>query len=200
MRLLPDPIYNPMNQDEITSSTKLAPGVSMATFLGSPGNRSSFDYRDARPDNKRRMAKYLYLHAELMRGFNLHPEFKNHKLVPIESIGETELGNSKVDQGINYLKWNGETVVYEVYNNAGQVDCAKTFDLAVYWKDHVIYNRLRLSYDTFNPDGSMNAQIVFTVPGVSDWYKLLENPDFVLETYYNESIQASNELLELVAE
>jgi hypothetical protein len=169
----------------------------MATFLGSYGNRSSLEYLVNESDRKK-VARQLYQHAELIRGFNTHPAFLEHRLEVIESIAPVSEAAAGTGNSINARKATGRLVAYEVMNNAGQVDEAKTFDLALFWKDHVRYDELALWYDRFNPDGSLSCQLLVTVPEASESWSL-SNPKRDLVTYYNGKINAKGELVEIVA-
>ena len=64
MIYLVDPSYNPNFVDEITNTTMLAPGISVAKFLGARGSRNQFERVSA---DKAQIARNLYLHAELIK-------------------------------------------------------------------------------------------------------------------------------------
>ena len=115
-------------------------------------------------------------------------------------------GRVKWDTVIDYPKfwenmpWNapGRTL----YNFVRKYDphilsayLEKTFDLAVFWKDNLRFEKLILDYDTYNPDGSVNAQVILIMPElVSGW-----EADFVnqIETRFNNFVQSTNELIEI---
>ena len=46
MIILPDPLYNPnfLDGDQISSRTKLAPGVTIAKYLGAYGDKTPFSH------------------------------------------------------------------------------------------------------------------------------------------------------------
>ena len=44
MIILVDPVYNPNFQDSISSATRLAPGVTIAKFLGAYGDRTTLTH------------------------------------------------------------------------------------------------------------------------------------------------------------
>ena len=60
------------------------------------------------------------------------------------------------------------------------------------------YEKLILSYDTFNPDGSMIAQLVIVMPELGSDYNA--NYTNELETRFNNFVQSTNELLECIQE
>ena len=152
-----DPVFNPELSRQITASTKLGPGVSVSTFLGSYGNRASIDYI---PDQETRhlIARYLYLHAEVIRQFNELPEFQEYRLIVAESISpdaQEELAS-------------GQAVVYQLVSRTGELAHDKIFDVAVFWKDYIKFDKLFLDYDTYNPDGTLTSSIVLFVPEIGD--------------------------------
>jgi len=152
-------------------------------------------------DNERlRLAKQYVLHADVLKLINSSSaplQFKNFRLVPIEGLYRAESGeNLDVSDGINYLMSRGQTVVYELINNKGELAVEKTFDLAVYFKDNLNYQKMILDYDNFNPDDSLNVQIIITMPEITPPYNIAYKN--VFETRYNNITQATNELIEVL--
>ena len=43
MMILVDPVFNPNGVDNVSSATKLGPGVTVAKFLGAYGDRTAFN-------------------------------------------------------------------------------------------------------------------------------------------------------------
>lgn len=186
--ILIDPLYNPNNQVDITSATKLAAGMPVASFLGSTGNRTNFDYTGD-VNQRKAIARQLYLHANLFGGFNSHPAFLDTRLVIIEAI---------TSEGTDELKKSGQKVTYALINNSGEIDQTKTFDLAVFWKDHLDYDELILWYDTFNPDGSITVQLILTLPVITETFNYSTVPAKKLATWYNGNVTSTDELVEIL--
>ena len=69
MIVLVDPVYNPNNQGQITSATKLGPGVTIAKFLGAYGDRTPCNHVVSNTD-RQHIARHMYLQAEAMRIIN----------------------------------------------------------------------------------------------------------------------------------
>ena len=44
MMILVDPVFNPNFAGQISSATKLGPGITVAKFLGAYGDRTPFDF------------------------------------------------------------------------------------------------------------------------------------------------------------
>ena len=194
---LPEPNFNPVFADEITSRTRLAPGITMATFLGGSGDPVTLTH--ILDDNVRlKLAKQYTLHARVLRSVNSQSaikEFKDFRLQVAEGLYRAEEGEElDVSDGINFLMSRGRAVVYELINMKGEIAIEKTFDLAIYLKDTLNFEKLILDYDNYNPDGSLNAQIIITMPEITPpWTVTYKNE---VETRYNNFSQVTNELME----
>ena len=194
---LPEPNFNPVFADEITSRTRLAPGITMATFLGGSGDPVTLTH--ILDDNVRlKLAKQYTLHARVLRSVNSQSaikEFKDFRLQVAEGLYRAEEGEElDVSDGINFLMSRGRAVVYELINMKGEIAIEKTFDLAVYLKDTLNFEKLILDYDNYNPDGSLNAQIIVIMPEITPpWTVTYKNE---VETRYNNFSQVTNELME----
>lgn len=192
MIYLVDPVYNPQFQSEITSSTKLAPGITCAKFLGSPGTRVQFEQLGI---DRFKIARQLYLQAEAMLRVKNNPTFKRHRLVVTEGIYKPGIGEPVTPDSINDYKQTGRAVVYQLINNKGEVDLEKTFDLAEYWKDFAKYQELILDYDTYDPSGKLSAQVVLVMPDCPESFDLTFKND--VRTDFNGNLLSKNELLEV---
>tara|TARA_B110000208_G_C11794148_1_gene438844 strand:- start:1515 stop:2273 length:759 start_codon:yes stop_codon:yes gene_type:complete len=92
MILIVNPQYNPDFEDDITSKTKLGPGISLAKFLGAKGSRTQLDTLYAEnffgaPD-KRQIARNLVLHSQVIQSVISNSFFSRHRLVVSEGIYE----------------------------------------------------------------------------------------------------------------
>ena len=93
---------------------------------------------------------------------------------------------------------NGRAVVYELIGENGQIAHDKTFDLAVYLKNNIDFDKLILDYDSYNPDGSLHVDIILIMPEIiSPWSVTYNN---IIETRFNNSVQSTGELLEITDE
>ena len=194
-----DAKYNPVFQDIITSKTKLAPGIPLAKFLGGDGDPVTLTHI-LEDDDKLLLAKQYVLHAQVMRSINssdASKEFKDFRLQVVEGLYRAEEGeNLDVRDGVNFLMSRGFAVVYELIGLNGKIAIEKTFDLAVYWKDNLQFDKMILDYDNYNPDNSLNAQIILIMPEiVPPWTVTYKNE---IETRYNNLNQTTNELLEVL--
>ena len=123
-------------------------------------------------------------------------QFRDHRLVVVEGLYEKGPTETLKGGSLNDLASDGRVVVYELVGNDGKIDRSTSFDLAVFWKDNFDYDKIILDYDTFDPDGSLNTQIIVVMPNVPDTYRVSFKKD--IETRFNNNIQSVNELVELV--
>tara|TARA_B100000941_G_scaffold26119_1_gene15583 strand:+ start:15 stop:2069 length:2055 start_codon:yes stop_codon:yes gene_type:complete len=197
------PTFNPVNQVAaglpITMRTKLAPGITMAKFVAPHGDPVTLTHI-LKEEERLRLAKQYMLHTgvlQLINSSDAPVQFKNFRLVPVEGLYRPESGeNLDVSDGINFLMSRGRTVVYELIDNKGNMATEKTFDLAVFFKDNLNYEKMILDYDNFNPDDSLNVQIIITMPEIIPPYQVTYKNEF--ETRYNNITQATNELIEVL--
>jgi len=106
------------------------------------------------------------------------------------------VGERPTSGGVNDLRRTGRAIVYQLIDKNGKTDPRKTFDLAVFWKDYIGYDRLTLDYDTFDPSGELTCQIVLEIPEVPASYEV--QFAYNLQTTYNGELQTKNELLEIL--
>jgi len=198
--IIPDAQYDPTFQPEITRRTRLAQSITLSKFLGSYGDPTSINHLTT--EDKLLLAKQYYLHAQVMQTINSSPGlrgakgFEKFRLVVSEGYyreGPTE--NLDVTDGINYLKTNGRAVVYEVIGEDGQIAFDKTFDLAVYLKNNINYDKIILNYDSYDPNGKLHVDIVLVMPEIIAPWSVTYNE--VIETRFNNAVQATGEFLEV---
>ena len=200
VEIVPDGQYDPTFQPNITGRTRLSQTTTMAKFLGSYSDPNGLNH--LANSDKLLLAKQYYLHAEVLQLINSSPGlrgakgFENFRMVVSEGYyreGPSE--DLDVTDGINYLKTNGRAVVYELINQKGEIAFDKTFDLAVYLKNNIEYEKLILNYDSYNPDGTLHVDIILIMPEIiSPWSVTYNN---IIETRFNNSVQATGELLEI---
>mgnify|MGYP001368684478 FL=1 len=193
MIIVVDPVFNPNKQSSISASTKLGPGVTIAKFLGAYGDRTAFNHVGSNDDRKQ-IARQLYLQAEMMRVIQGNIElFNDVRLIVSEGIYRE--GPTETLAGDTSKKNKGELVYYQVINKNGIIDFEKTFDIAEYWKDYTNFDELRLDYDTYNPDGSLTVSIGVLMPTVDEGFNVNFKND--VKTFFNNSLQSADELVEI---
>jgi len=191
MIYLVDPLYNPNFRSEITSSTALAPGITIAKFLGARGTRVQFENLTG---DRTLIARQLYLQAEAMRSAISNKQFSKNRLIVAEGVYKPAI--SEVPTGINDYKQTGRAIVYQLFGQNGEIDLEMSFDLAEYWKDYQPYQEMILDYDTFDPSGKLSCQIILIMPVANETFNI--SFDKTLSTTYNGALLSKNELLEVL--
>lgn len=192
----PNPTYDPRRKKFITERTKLARGINMAKFFGSHGDPITMDHMFT--EDRFETAKYLYLHAQLMRSImEDEGEFDEFRLVVSEGVYKPSETETIAAGSVNDYRTYGRAIVYELRNRKGEIALKQTFKLAAWWKDSQQYEKMILDYDTYNVDGSLNAQIIVIMPELQAGYKATYQNR--LETRYNNYVQATGELIEILA-
>jgi hypothetical protein len=204
MKILVDPQYNPSGN--VTSSTKLGPGITCAKFLGAVGSRTQFDrlYNEgfSGPVDRTQVARNLLLHAKAMNTVLSNSEFFQHRLVVSDGVYEpyqdfsSDGYQGERPSGFNEERRFGRGIGYQLIDRHGKSDPRKTYDLAVFWKDYIDYDDLELAYDTFDPSDELTASILLTMPEVPETYEV--SFGYGLKTTYNGTLQTRNELLEIL--
>lgn len=197
MIYVPDPQYNPENQPIINARTRLAPGISIARFLGGYGDKQTMNHVTNETE-RLNLAKQYYLQAQVIRvvSEDTSGEFADFRLAVAEGLYRPA-PNEKLDVGsTNYLMANGQAVVYELIDEDGNNAHEKTYDLAVYMKDNIEFEKMILDYDSYDPTGELNAQIVVIMPKIRHpWVVTYQNK---IETQFNNYVQSTNELVEIL--
>ena len=187
MIVLVDPVYNPNNQGQITSATKLGPGITIAKFLGAYGDRTPFNHVISN-SARQLIARQLYLQSEAMRIINGNTEnFNDIRMIVSEGIYQLREGD-KSDE-VMQKKSDGRLVYYQIIDQEGKINLEKTFDVAEYLKDYIKFKKLYLDYDNYNPNGEITAQIGIEFPPVPE--------SFDIATYFNNELMSKDELVEI---
>lgn len=195
-QFVPGVNYFITSKSTITPGTLLADGVPLSTFIAGEGDRSTINHVTIAAD-RQQLARNLQLQAQVLQYVNRGPrsKFAEYTLKVIEGIYKPGPQETSTAGSLNELAAQGRCVVYELINNStGKVDNTKTFELATSLKNVIQYDKLILDYDHFNPDGSINVQLIVVTPNLSDKYAA--SYKFDLETRYNNNVQSA-ELVEI---
>lgn len=192
--IIPEPEYNPYKANNISNTTLLAPGISLSRFLGSSEDPSTINHLKSN-DAKVEVAKYYYLHARIMKTIQDDTDqFKDFTLTVTEGMYRPGPSETITPNSINDLKRKGRAVVYSLVDNTGAHNLTKLFDLAVYWKDTIAYDKLILSYDTI--DCKLNARLIVVLPEInSSWEGTYSR---TVETELNGHKMTQGELVEIL--
>jgi len=198
--VVPAQLYNPelnvVAQGVIDARTPLSRGIKLGTFLGGHADPVTINHIIDEVDRVR-IAKNLYLHAKFMEATQRHLDRKNKFSISVsEGFYKPEPGETLEIDSINELMSKGRAVVYEVRDRNGLISLKGTFDLALHVKDFENFEKMILSYDSYNPDGSLHAEIIMIMPEVTPLWKV--EYDNKIETRYNNIVQTNGELVEIL--
>jgi len=189
MIYLPDPQYNPnfVKDKELTTKTSLQKGITIGKFLKNTG--SNFDFDNKTYSDRLKIARNLYLQGEFMRVADKYGQFKM-----VVSEGLYQPADRESPSGINDYRQTGKAIVYELYDEYGNLATESTFDVVNYLRTSSRYDKLILAYDTFTGT-KLHASIVAVMPTVSSSWSV--NFSYNLETQFNNKVQSTNELVEI---
>ncbi len=188
---------------DVTSTTILNKPVSMARFIGAndAGSFKSLSLAD-----KKQIAKNYLIQTHITKyAMGTSGKFSAYKLKAVEGFYAKELygkggaggllTETLTAGGLLDLRNKGQAVVYELYGPDGKMDPEVTFDLACNIAEIGLFDKLTLDYDIFNPDGSMNVQIIIETP-------IVTKPESVtfkrlVQTTFNNGLQSADSLVEL---
>lgn len=187
---------------QITSQTKLG-RVPLARFIGAV-DTGAFDSLSL--VDKKKIARNYVGHIEMVKDvMGVNGNYKNHYLKVVEGYYAKELyglggpggveAETLTSGGLLDLRNKGRAVVYELVGPDGKIDPEGTFDLASDMAEIGMFDKLTLDYDNFNPDGSMNVQIIVEIPEIPESFKVTYKQE--VETKFNNKLQASNSLVEI---
>ncbi len=192
---LPDPLYNPENQESITSKTEIAPGITIAKFLGAYGDRTSFNHIEFE-EQRRDISRNLVAQAESIRRITNNSNFDDIRLIVSEGLYRPLVIEFPLTDALK-KKRLGQLIYYQVIDKFGQIDLKRTFDVAEFLKDNAKYNKLILDYDTYDPDGKLTAQICIEYSQIPITFTI-DDASFDIETVFNNQLMSKNELIEIL--
>ena len=190
----------------ITQNTLINQDVSIGKFIGFD-ERGEFN--KLTNTQKQQIAKNYFVMSELMKlvsNNNHHPtELENHSLVIVEGFYATEkygigsldkreierlTSNSTLD-----MRSKGRAVVFELRDQKGKIDHEATFELAKIWSDVGTFDKLILDYDTYDPSGELNVQIILEVPDITSYTDIKFARS--VQTLFNNNVQSNDALVEI---
>lgn len=192
------------NKDTITLGTEIIKGIPLSTFTGGKGSIGRLS--EIPMQSRSQIARNLQPHAELVKRIRSNKDyaFKDNRLVIVEGIynpRDIELNSSDWDTSVNKYKSEGRAIVYELHDAHGKSDLEKTYDLAVHLKTVGSFQKLILDYDTYNPDGSLNVQLILVTPSLGETYSVTDgNWGKEVMTMYNNTSLSNTDLIEMKPE
>lgn len=196
--IVPEAQYNPNNIKDIKMGTLLSPGIPVAKFF--PNSETMNDMSQV---ERHRMARNLVATVKLLKLVKV-PKFMegfNIKIVEgVQKLGTTDV--SAPSDSITKLSATGRVVGFEVRNSrSGDLSPGVTFDLAAYLKDNAEYDKLIMSYDTYEVDELsfgekiLYASIIVVMPEIPQNYNVTFKQE--IETHFNNEVQSNKDLIEI---
>ena len=192
----------------ITTNTIINHNISMGKFIGTD-DHGTFNALILDNSVKQQIAKNYFIISELMKtvsNSNHTPtEFENYSLKIVEGYYSPEIygigtpGKLQAEKltpnGILDLRTKGRAVVFELRDQGGNIDLAATFDLAKAWSEVGYFDRLTLDYDSYDPFGDLNAQIIIEIPDIVSFTNIKFKRD--VQTLFNNNVQSNDALVEI---
>ena len=110
----------------------------------------------------------------------------------VENLIDTFLHAGKVSLD---LRNKGRALVFELRDQKGEIDERATFALAVAWSEVGYFDKLTLDYDTYNPAGDLNVQIILEIPNINSFTDIRFKRN--VQTLFNNTVQANDALVEV---
>jgi len=155
---------------QIDKKTKLSPSVSISTFT------RGYPFASLSLEDKKQLHRNLMVHAAMYEDVLTNTgKFADFKLEVVEGVYSKDPEETLTVDGLLDLQTKGRAVAYDLKNTNGDTELDKTLEaaehLAIFHKN---YDLVILDYDTYNPDGSLNAQIIVTTPNIPSGYQTVD--------------------------
>lgn len=152
------------------------------------------------PAQKRQIARNLQIHAWYMKTVADADVFdlNDFELAVLHGLYRHEGSPDTLTAGsINDLAQTGRAITYQVINKTTRQPAPeRTFDVAVFLKNFMPFEKLILNYDSYNPNGNLAASITIVVPTIPYNYVDINFANEI-ETTYNGRTFTSDELAEV---
>lgn len=217
-----DPRKGPFS---INAKTLVGKGIPISTFLGSKGSPTNLGHL-ATIEERQALARQLLLQAEVIKFVRADEgRFKDYRIVVAEGLYKPHSGETLSTGSILDLARTGRAITYELYDLQNKISLEKTFEFAEHLAEYLFgYDKILLNFDSLNPegDGGVHAQITVIMPEVDREYKIIKKvrpttasgdtkdqgqkpssaiqPDFELETVYNNETLSDTDLVEVLSE
>ena len=191
--------------DEATTISTLTPisqGITLSRFIGGV-DTGPFVYLDLA--ERQTIARNYIAHMELTkRCMGITSKWAEHELRVVEGYYAKELYGLGHPSGLSPetitpnslldLRTKGRAVVYELYGPDGFIDAEGTFDLASELADVGLYDKLILDYDSYDPSGDINVQLIVQIPEIPKNYTI--RYEQICQTMFNNYPQSLNTFVE----
>ena len=190
----------------VNTNTLINHDISIGKFIGADDHGK---FNSLKNEDKIQIAKNYFIMSELMKTIansNHKPtDFDSYSLEVVEGYYAPETygvgppGKLKEEKlttdGILDLRNKGRAIVFELRNQKGQIDLEKTFALALEWSEVGYFDNLILDYDSYDPSGELNAQIIVDIPEITQFTNIKFKRQ--VKTLFNNNVQSNDALVEI---
>jgi len=190
----------------INTNTLINHDTSIGRFIG-VDDHGKFD--SLSNTNKIQLAKNYFVMSEMMKvvsNSNHTPtEFETYSLDVVEGYYAPEtygigppgkLQEEKLTaNSILDLRNKGRALVFELRDQKGNIDLEATFDLAIAWSEVGYFDKLTLDYDSYDPFGDLNAQLILEIPNITSFTDIRFKRN--VQTLFNNNVQSNDALVEI---
>ena len=190
----------------VTTNTLINHDTSIGRFIGTDDHGKFNALTNA---NKSQLAKNYFVMSEMMKvvsNSNHTPtEFESYSLEVIEGYYAPEtygigppgkLQEEKLTaNSILDLRNKGRALVFELRDQKGKIDLEATFALAIAWSEVGYFDKLTLDYDSYDPFGDLNAQLILEIPNITSFTDIRFKRN--VQTLYNNTVQSNDALVEI---
>jgi hypothetical protein len=190
--LLPVSIQASISQG-ITSLTQLTKDIRIGKFLAAEAFQATLPQITF---DKQQLARNLGHFANIVQAFNENVEdFSGYELHVVEGVYVPYKDESYTTGGPLDLARQGRRIAVEVRDEDG-VDLEKTFEAATWLTANTAFGELTLDYDTYEGADKLNARIVLTIDSIPE--NFVQTFDKKVKTAYNNAVQVTNEIMEIL--
>jgi len=180
----------------LTSGTILSGNIRAGRFLAAEAYQATVPQLVKAGVSTEQVGRNLGHHAFILNEFNKNKtNMYGFELSVIEGVYiPYSLEQYTVDGPLDKAR-TGRRVVYEVRDENG-MNLEKTFEAAYWLAANVPFGELILDYDTYEGTSKLNAQIIIEIPDIPADYNVVFNKK--VRTFYNNILQSTNELTEIL--
>ena len=190
----------------VTTNTLINHDTSIGRFIG-VDDHGKFD--SLSNTDKVQLAKNYFVMSEMMKvvsNSNHTPtEFETYSLDVVEGYYAPEtygigppgkLQEEKLTaNSILDLRNKGRALVFELRDQKGNIDLEATYDLAIAWSEVGYFDKLTLDYDSYDPFGDLNAQLILEIPNITSFTDIRFKRN--VQTLFNNNVQSNDSLVEI---
>ena len=182
VKFTPNNKYNPtlidprgLGAKAINPKTLVALGIPISTFLSGVGGTTNIGHL-ATFDERSTLMRQLVLQAEVIKFCkNNEEKFEDFRLVVAEGVYRPAELEVLEKDSIPDLRRTGRAIVYELFDDDGEMDIENSFEFAEALSDGLFgYDKIQLDYDKIDPEkDGVHVQITVVMPEVDEEFDIV---------------------------